>query len=154
MKKYFSIGAITLLSILLCCKVNGYDASQETPMKITEFSLILKPTSNGGIGIFATHDIPAGTEVFSKMYNLRTMNPKHIPDELKKLCVLISDEECLCPERFDRMEIAWYVNHSDHPNIKRIEPRGCQAICDIKAGQEIVMDFNEFDEPEHLKECY
>ena len=134
--------------------VDSASSKKEDTMKVTEFSLMLKATKEGEIGIFATHDIPAGAQVFSKIYNLRKLHSSAVPQELRKLCVEVSDEECLCPERFDRMEIAWYVRHSKNPNIKRVEPKGCEALHDIKAGEEIVMNFEEFNEPDHLRKGY
>lgn len=132
----------------------------------TEFSFMLKPSSQGGIGVFATHDIPAGTQVFTEDFNLRTLKIKNVPTELIMYCIYISDEECLCPERFDRMEIGWYINHSSEPNIAKkglintddpindIKKRTVYAIKDIKAGDEILIDYNYLNEPEHLKEDY
>lgn len=135
-------------------------------MQWSEFSFMLKPSPLGGVGVFATHDIPAGTPVLNQTFEIRTMKVKDIPAPLLKYCIYISDEECLCPERFDRMEIGWYINHSSTPNIaktsklpnaelvKNIKERAVIAIQDIKAGDEILIDYNYLDEPEHLKEDY
>lgn len=136
-------------------------------MPWTEFSFILKPSPLGGVGVFATHDIPAETQVFTdNNFNLRKLKIKEVPESHIKYCIYINDEECLCPERFDRMEIGWYINHSDIPNIGRtnkIDPntrvesmkkRNIYAIKDIKAGDEILINYNHLEEPEHLKESY
>lgn len=135
-------------------------------MEWSEFSFMLKPSSLGGIGVFATHDIPAGTILFSPNFEIRTLKIKDVPEPLLQYCIYINDEECLGPERFDRMEIGWYLNHSATPNIarkipvsnaeavKNIKERAMHAIQDIKAGDEILMDYNELDEPEHFKEDY
>jgi SET domain-containing protein len=75
---------------------------------------------------------------------------KIILQELKKF----SDDECLCPQQFDRMEIGWYINHSSRPNIAKksvvsnakavrgSKKRIIHAIREIKAGDEILMDYN------------
>jgi hypothetical protein len=140
-------------------------ALRRNPVKWTEFSFILKPSPLGGIGIFATHDIPAGTDVFTRDFNLRSLKIKEVPEEFLRYCIYTSDEECLCPERFDRMEILWYINHSSEPNIT---PKGTigenkfdiskrhdvYAIKDIRAGDEILIDYNYFGEPEQFKEDY
>lgn len=127
---------------------------------------MLKPSPLGGIGVFATHDIPAGTLLFNQNFEIRTMQVKDIPKALLPYCIYLNDEECLCPERFDRMEIGWYINHSSKPNIARrnkvsnaqavkdLKARTVHAIRDIKAGEEIFIDYNSLDEPEHLKEAY
>jgi SET domain-containing protein len=120
----------------------------------TEFSFILKPSAVRGIGVFATHDIPAGTRVFAD-FTPRKMNIKDVPPEFRSYCVFINNDECFCPERFDRMEIIWYINHSDKPNVtKTPEPHRLVTLRKINAGEEILMDFNEYKEPEHLKESY
>ena len=120
----------------------------------TQFSLIIKPSTLGGVGVFATHAISAGTQVFAGMYSPRKWRIKDIPAEFVKYCILLNEEECLGPERFDRMEIAWYVNHSDQPNIERRSDNDVIACRDIQAGDEILLDYNQLHEPEHLKEGY
>jgi hypothetical protein len=131
----------------------------------TEFSFILKPSPLGGVGVFATHDIPIGTILFAnKKHIIRRLKVSDVPSELMQYCVYINDEECLCPERFDRLEIGWYINHSATPNIARREQDNVltsdvissefYAIKDIKAGDEIVINYNYLNEPEHLKGDY
>lgn len=135
-------------------------------MEWSEFSFVLAPSPLGGVGVFATHDISAGTLLFNQNFEIRTMNVKDVPSPLLKYCIYINDDECLCPERFDRMEIGWYINHSATPNIakkyavtnaqavKNVKDRAFHATHDIKAGDEILIDYNSLDEPEHLKEGY
>lgn len=131
----------------------------------SEFSFILKPSPLGGIGIFATHDIAAGTLVFNAPYKLRIVKIKDIPAPFLQYCIYINNDECLAPDRFDCMGIGWYTNHSATPNIAKRGPikdengnydpdTEVYAIKDIKAGDEILIDYNTFDEPEHLKEDY
>lgn len=134
-------------------------------MESSEYTFILKPSSLGGIGVFAAQDIPAGT-VINPEFNLRRLKIKDIPPPFLQYCIYINDEECYGPERFDRMEIGWYLNHSATPNIARKESfsftdavnnreaRPSYAIKNIKAGEEIFMDYNALDEPEEKKEDY
>lgn len=129
----------------------------------TEFSFVLNASLLGGIGVFATHDIPAGTPLFrTNGHTVRILKITDIPVEFIKYCVYINNEECFCPERFDRMEIGWFINHSYEPNISskeveidnnNVKPH-FYAIKDIKAGDEILMDYNELNEPTDLKEDY
>lgn len=124
--------------------------------KSTEFLFILKPSSiiGAGIGVFATVYIPKGMTVFSGKFQPRKIKTKQVPSEFIKYCVFVDDEECLCPERFDRMEIGWYLNHSDQPNIAKNSTGSVTALRDIQAGEEILIDYNNLNEPEHLKEAY
>ncbi len=142
--------------------------NNDSAVKWTEFSFILKPSSLEGVGVFATHDIPSGTKILTQDINVRTLKIKDIPAELLKYCIYSNEEECICPERFDRMEIGWYyLNHSVNPNIAKesitpaalIEGKAthsisCYAIKDIKTGDEILINYNDLNEPEHLKENF
>lgn len=138
------------LILILCISVSFMISASQW----TEFSCILKPSSLGGIGVFATHDIAQGTRVFTGDFSPRKTKIKELPPEFLKYCMLINDEECWCPERFDRMEIGWYLNHSDHPNIKKVSDDNIFALKDIQEGDEILIDYNDLNEPQHLKESY
>jgi SET domain-containing protein len=123
-------------------------------MKWTEFSCILKPSTVSGIGVFATHDIPAGTRIFEGLYVSHKANANELPADFIKYCIFLNDEECLRPARFDRMEIGWYINHSYTPNIIKQAGDYALAARDIKAGEEFFIDYNQLNEPEHIKEPY
>lgn len=141
-------------------------------MEWSEFSFILKPSTLGGIGVFVTHDIPANTLVFPKFHELRILAIKEVPNDFLKYCIFINDEQVVAPERFDRMEIGWFINHSHEPNIENRHPirnskrvdvahmlsdmkvRSIYTKRDIQAGEEILIDYNNLDEPNHLKEDY
>lgn len=140
----------------------------------TEFSFMLKPSTieGAGVGVFAVHHIPAGAKAFMTSFSIRRIKRSLVPTILAQYCLLIDDEEMLCPTNFGCMEIGWYINHSDKPNIAHektiplseltltdneintLKPRPFIAIRDIKAGEEILLDYNSLGEPEHLKESY
>lgn len=82
------------------------------------------------------------------------MKSANVPEAFKKYCIYLNDEECLCPERFDRMEIRWYINHSHQPNIQKHSDKNIVTLRDIKQGEEILIDYNYLNEPEHLKEDF
>ncbi len=122
-------------------------------MQFTEFTFILRPSKLGGVGVFAAHDISQNTYLSFTKSSPRTMKIADVPANFLKFCIFLNQEECLAPERFDRMEIGWYLNHSHDPNIKKI-PGGIIALRDIKMDEEILMDYNQLNEPEELKEPY
>lgn len=126
---------------------------ENSQVEWTEFSFVLKPSILGGVGVFATHDIPKGTALFSGKSSSMKRKISEIPPDFIKYCIFLSDEECLSPERFDHMGIGWYINHSSTPNIGK-NRHGFIAVCDIKTGEEILFNYNELNEPEHLKEAY
>lgn len=154
--KLFIFIPITLISFLGNFSNSMASQMEEKKMEWTEFSFVLKPSSLGGIGVFAIHDIPVGTIKTSihKKVTPRTMKVKEVPPELLKYCVYLSDEECHCPERFDRMEIGWYLNHSDYPNIAKNSNNETVVVRPIRAGDEVLLDYNQLNEPDHLKEAY
>lgn len=125
----------------------------------TEFSFVLKPTPLGGIGVFATHSIHKGTVICTYSFRIRVLKTETIPRELLPYCFYLNNKECLCPERFDRMELAWYINHSDIPNIGKdtvvfdieelssLKPRYYFALRDIEEGEEILINYGDLTEP-------
>lgn len=133
-------------------------------MALSEYNFLLQPSSLGGVGVFAAVDIPEGTSIFSSNWTWRTVKIAEVPEPFRKYCIYSSDDECIVPERFDRMEIGWYINHSSEPNITKIvdDPNSDEqikkgkviALCDIKAGEEILIDYNHLNEPETMKEDY
>ncbi|HSX03587.1 MAG TPA: SET domain-containing protein [Rhabdochlamydiaceae bacterium] len=143
--------AIFAFCFLICAftYLNG-----EETTKWSEYSVILQPAPTGGVGIFATHDMPEGMRVFTGKFSPKRAKTKEIPAAFLKYCVFIDDEECYCPERFDCMEIGWYINHSFDPNLIKIAEGHWVAARDIKAGEELLMDYNQLNEPENLKEPY
>lgn len=141
------------MKVVIMCVIFSFFMLGEC-VEYTEFSFILKPSSVDGIGVFATHDIPAGTQVMTSLFKPRQAKIKDIPPAFRKFIIYLNDEDCLCPEHFDRMAIGWYLNHSDTPNIAKDENDRVFAIKDIKEGDEILCDYNQFDEPDHLKDSF
>lgn len=139
-------------------------------MQWSEFSFIIKPSELGGVGVFSTHDITEGIVVFHHSFEPRILKKKNVPSDFHSYCIHVNEEEMIGPERFDRMEIGWFINHSEEPNIAKnnlisevpssksilagMKLRTMVSIKDIKAGDEILMDYNSFNEPEPLKSVY
>lgn len=141
-------------------------------MRFSEFSCELRPSPLGGIGVFATHEMPVGTRVFDQRVNGRIMNLEDVPSPLRRFCIYVNDFVAICPERFDRLELGWFINHSHEPNIQAdrlpspsdsedpqklllfLQSRKHYAVKDIKAGDEIFIDYNTLGEPDFVKEDY
>ena len=120
-----------------------------------EFSFILNP-SDYGIGVFAVHDIKAGTKLMlHDDGEVRVLKRENIPEEFHRFCIYVDDEHCNVPRMFNRMSIVWYLNHSDAPNAKaNPDDDWYYATRDIRAGEEVLIDYNNLSEPEDLKEDY
>ncbi len=111
--------------------------------------------SKYGIGVFAVIPIFKGTELFEgdplpDMVQVNETYVETLPFAIQKLykdfCPLnkgIYD----CPKSFDAMGQSWYLNHSDTPNCymdKNYEH--LYAIRNIKAGEELTIDYHTFSE--------
>lgn len=130
----------------------------------SQCSYILKASPEKGIGVFALHDIPAGTAISDRTkFEIRVCKRDEVPQELLGHCIFLKDDYVITPKRFDHMPIFWYLNHSDAPNItiadgfavvdgELVMPM--YACKDIKKGAELCTNYNELGEPEEYKEDY
>jgi SET domain-containing protein len=124
-----------------------------------EFSFVLKP-SEYGIGVFAVHDIKIGTylRLFGEenddraQFKDRLLNKKDIPEAFL-IYGIDRDASLSCPADFGCMPIGWYLNHSQTPNAAHRD-YNYYAVHDIRAGEEILIDYNTLEEPEEAKEDY
>ena len=125
--------------------------------KTTEFSFVLKPAKHG-IGVFAVHNIKAGT--YLRVFGDETektgvavlRNKKDVPKFFRQYCVARKNT-LFCPKDFGCMEIGWHLNHSKNPNAHHRDYK-YYTLYDIKAGEEITIDYNTLEEPEEAKEDY
>ena len=124
----------------------------------SEFSFILKP-SNYGVGVFAAHDIKKGVHLRlfgdKETIDLRSiMRPKDtVPDIFRQYCI-DRGGKLVCPKDFGCMHVGWYLNHSKESNTSRDVGFKWYASRDIKAGEEITIDYNSLEEPAEAKEDY
>ena len=122
-----------------------------------EFSFILKPSEHG-IGVFAVHDIKAGT--YLRLFrdedapSVSIVRKKEdVPEAFKGYCVDIDEVDLRCPKDFGRMEVGWHLNHSKTANAYQRD-YDYYALRDIRTGEEITIDYNSLQEPEDSKEAY
>lgn len=126
--------------------------------RTSEFSFILKP-STFGVGVFAVHDIDKGTHLRlfgdKERMDLRSISrPKNeIPLIFQEYC-LDRGDSMICPEDFGQMHLGWYLNHSSKPNAERDDNYKWYATKDIKAGEEITVDYNFLEEPPEFRADY
>lgn len=120
----------------------------------SEFSAILKPSPIEGVGVFAAHDIKAGTKLFTVEYPEVEAHISEVPSPFLKFCPFVDNDHVLRPERFDTIGIVWFINHSFNPNIILDAEGDFSAARDILQGEELLKDYNILEEPEHLKEPF
>ncbi len=121
--------------------------------RTSEFSFLLKPSEHG-IGVFAAHDIKAGTylRLFGRSNKAVLRQKKDVPEVFHQYC-LDRGRKLWCPADFGRMEVGWHLNHSTTPNTAH-RNYFYYALQDIAAGEEITIDYNTLEEPEVAKEDY
>jgi SET domain-containing protein len=122
-----------------------------------EFSFILKPAEHG-VGVFAVHDIKKGTHLRlfvdekTTEHEARVLRKTDVPETFQGHC-LERGETMICPPDFGALPIGWYVNHSTTPNTapgknpNKHRRYRWYAIRDIIAGEEILIDYNDLEEP-------
>ena len=110
-----------------------------------------------GIGVIAIKDIPNGTDPF-KDSDLSAEYIGILPEELprldlnierymKDMCVFEDGKYWLPDTGLQTITIGWYLNHSKTPNMTATH-RGENFIAsrDIKAGEELTVDYSTYDE--------
>lgn len=105
-------------------------------------TLILKPSSVHGVGVFTLCKIKKGEKV----------NLWHPRDyKFRKTCSRAERRYCIKgkkgwhgPLSFHRMSVGWYLNHSQRPNLSVSDYR---ALSDIAGGSELTINYRHFEEP-------
>ncbi len=146
---------IILSGIYFIILITGFISAEE--QEWSEYSAILQPSPIQGLGVFATHEIKAGSRVLTHWYKERTSikaKYKDIARPFHKYCMDIDQFTCFRPERCDKMEIGWYINHSFDPNVVLDSENHYRAARDIQAGEEILLDYNQYLEPDDCKSSY
>jgi SET domain-containing protein len=108
-----------------------------------------------GVGVVAIRDIPKGTPVFAEddedILWIEKKDIGEVPPAIRELyedfCVAKGDKYG-CPKDFDKLTVAWYLNHSDEPNVVADENYRFYALRDIKAGEELTADYNTYSDAE------
>lgn len=111
--------------------------------------------SGAGIGVFAISDIPSGAGVFGADDAETVMVEKtetiYLRPEIRKLyhdfCVL-TNGKYECPMSFNSLTISWYLNTSKTPNVQPDSDLHFKAIRDIRAGEELFANYDEYSENE------
>ena len=117
--------------------------------------VMLKPSPIEGIGVFAIRDIPRGCrDMFSKpdsndnwitvpKTDVETL-PPHAQFIVGNYC-LYDEENYFIPDNgFKKIDVSLFLNHADIPNIISINDGDYfEAVRDIKAGEELLVDYGE-----------
>jgi hypothetical protein len=115
----------------------------------------LRASSLEGVGVFAIRDIPADTDPFQtgniNWIKFQMEELKGLNEEILKLaddfCVIEKDQSVYIPERgFNGMDISFFVNNSQAPNLKTIDGGETFAtLREIKKGEELTVAYSTYD---------
>ena len=121
-----------------------------------ETFITLKPSTIHGIGVFALCDIPKGCrEIFSKgVGNWITLSiedveklPEHSKNLVETYCLFDEDHYYVPDYGFKVMDMVNYLNHSSTPNVCSVnDGEQYEALRDIKAGEELLVNYNSLVE--------
>ena len=117
--------------------------------------VMLRPSPIEGVGVFAIRDIPKGCrDMFSKpdANDEWITVPKTEVDNLPPHAQFIVGNYCLYDDEnyfipgngFKKIDLSLFLNHADIPNIISINDGDYfEAVRDIRAGEELVIDYGE-----------
>lgn len=115
--------------------------------------VMLRPSPVHGVGVFAVRDIPKGQRgIFSNDKSEWLKIPRAEINELPEHSRLIVENYCLFDDEyyyvpeygFKMVDLAVCLNHDNNPNIISInEGEDFEALRDIRAGEELLIDYGE-----------
>ena len=118
----------------------------------------LRPSRIHGVGVFAIRRIKKGTSIFpddqADIKWVKRSEIGRVPPEIWRLyedfSIIKDDGESYgCPSSFNQLTLAWFLNSPWHPQKPNV---GCRdeymffALRDIKAGEELTVDYRTFSE--------
>lgn len=112
------------------------------------------PSAIEGTGLFADEDIPAGTKTWEFMPRYDVIFTRGEIDALPEIPRRELLRYVYHSKRSDHfiycLDNARFMNHSEQPNTRSVYPTGDSegydvAIRDIKKGEELTCDYQEFD---------
>ncbi|HLC57183.1 MAG TPA: SET domain-containing protein [Candidatus Nanoarchaeia archaeon] len=114
----------------------------------------LKPSPLSGVGVFAIRDIPKGIDPFQgiisqKWFAFSLSELKGIDKEVMKMIDdfnVIEDRGVLIPEyALNGMDVSFFPNHSEQPNLKTADGLIFITLRKIKKGEELTVDYATYD---------
>ena len=114
-----------------------------------EFSFILKPSPIAGVGVFVTHKIKKGTRlrVFSgeptRKMKMSEVKKNPVLAKFVEFFAVVSNGVAYMPPNFSRLDVGWYLNHSDKFNAYHDENNRYYASRDIEEGEELTINYND-----------
>lgn len=112
----------------------------------TRQTICLQPSPVHGIGVFAVVNFKVGE--FVPLFNPEVFarRIKDPTDRMRMHVVELEDGEFAAPQNWNAMDMGWFVNHSESPNV---EEGSLFALRDIAAGEELFLNYLALGSDEH-----
>jgi hypothetical protein len=122
----------------------------------------LRPSKvhRGGVGVFAICDIKKNSPIFGDDDDdMVWVYKKNLAGLVKPLRELYDDFAVIknngkkygCPRNFNLLTLSWYLNESKNPNVQCDNNYRFFASRDIKAGEELTVNYSTYSEPQKVK---
>jgi len=112
------------------------------------------PSTIQGLGIFAVEDISKDEIVIVKAGHLLTLQQVKILHSDIHPELQVADDLFVCPSNDSEVEDSMaYINHSCNPNVGMRGDIVSVAMRDVKAGEELVIDYGMIDNQDYSMEC-
>jgi SET domain-containing protein len=106
-----------------------------------------------GVGVFAIQNIKKGVYIFydddEDIVWVKVEKLKALSKEIRRLY----EDFCIkkgkfygCPKSFNQLTPAWYLNHSDKPNLGCDKLFNFFALRNIKKGEELTVNYKTYSE--------
>lgn len=101
---------------------------------------MLKPSIIQGVGIFTTMTI--GKNVALQLFPQGHIIVSEVAIPFQKYCLKIGHRKWSRPPSFRSIDIGWYLNHSDNPNL---EAGTYKTLRKIAKDEELTINYHNFD---------
>jgi SET domain-containing protein len=109
-----------------------------------------------GVGVIAIAPIAKGTDLFpTDKSDVKWVEEADLPESpaLRKFyhdfCIH-NGRTYGCPRSFNELTAAWYLNHSDQPNVRCDTKYRFFALRDIREGEELTVDYRTYSDDSFL----
>ncbi len=112
-----------------------------------------------GIGVFAVRSIDKGVDPLRSLVAHKELSftreelkglPKGVRKQIEMFCYYDDKEVLVSTMGLNTMDFAIYVNHSKTPNIRMKKDGHFETLSKLKAGDELLMDYDHSFGGEHI----
>ena len=114
---------------------------------------VLRPSIIEGVGVYTTKKLRKGKRLrilddSESDIILISVKKANKSPQLLEMCNrfgILTKKGYLCSDKFNRMYIGWYVNHSKTPNIEMRKNGKHYTLRKIEANEELLLDYSTLD---------